>query len=236
MPGEMIVLAARPGCGKTSLAWQICKHNAFRGRNVLFVSLEMRSNELVARTAAGATTVPSSTIRSGNVSADQMSNIESALDELADYPLSIADPATATMEKIKALSRLEKSRRGLQLLVIDYLGLIRHENTKLRKFESMTEISADVKRLAKEIEVPILALCQLNRESDGAEPKLSHLRDSGSIEQDADSVMFLHPEDDKKENFFLIVAKNRHGDTGKVEVQFDAQRTMFTDSTYEWSP
>ena len=114
-------------------------------------------------------------------------------------------------------------------MVVDYLGLVRPADPKRPRHEQMGQVSADLKALAKELELPVLALCQVNREADGTEPRLSHLRDSGSIEQDADVVLFIHRDETDKDAAKLIVAKHRHGDTGAVRLAWDAPRTRFAD-------
>ena len=227
MPGEMIVLAARPGCGKTSLAMQAALHNSARGRHVLFVSLEMTITELAARVLVGMTDVPSADIRSGRVTSEQKNAIAGALAELRDDTLRLIDPVSATIQDVRQQARLQHSREGLDLVVIDYLSLIQSGNTRQQRWEQIGETSRAIKRLAKELQVPVLVLQQLNREADEKPPRLSHLRDSGSIEQDADAVLLLHAKKDGQ--FNMIFAKNRHGQVGLLELTFNRSQTKFLD-------
>lgn len=230
-PGELCIVAARPGNGKSSYAMQVSKRAAERGQGVLFVSLEMTRLELVARVICGMTDVSASDIRSGNLTRDQWREINEASRDLQPLPLTIADPPSATINQICGMAKLHKaSRKPLELLVIDYVGLIRSTSKAQNDWEKMAEITASVKRLAKELKVPVLLLAQLNREADHGEPKLSNLARSASLEQDADQVLFLHRERENENDFNLIVAKNRHGESHrKVPVTFNEQHTRFED-------
>jgi replicative DNA helicase len=130
------------------------------------------------------------------------------------------------------MARRDAAGPGLALLVVDYVGLIRTTDPKRPRWEQIGEISRGLKCLAKELQAPVLALAQLNREADGNEPRLSHLRDSGSIEQDADAVLFLHRDDTQKDQAKLIIAKHRHSPTGKINLNWDASRTRYTDNSF----
>jgi replicative DNA helicase len=233
MPGELIILAARPGVGKTSLAMQIAQHNAVKGRPVLFVSLEMTGRELAARLLCGLSGVDSRRLRAGRLDAANLSAIERASVEIGGVPLRVWAPPMATLARIRAMAKRDAAASGLALLVVDYLGLVRPADPKRPRHEQIGEVSAGLKALAKELSVPVLSLSQLNREADGNEPRLSHLRDSGSIEQDADVVLFIHREDEDKTAAKLIVAKHRHGDTGVVHLAWDAARTRYEDPAGE---
>jgi replicative DNA helicase len=247
MPGEMVVLAARPGCGKTALGMQVAMHNATKGRSVLFVSLEMPESELVARVLAGLGDVPVSAIRSGQITPQQRQRICDAREQVKAVPLKIIDPSIATMRDLRSEARAQHAANGLDLLVIDYLGLVETPGSKKENHEDKAEVSRSIKRLAKELSIPVLTLQQLNRESEkAAEPMLSHLRDSGSIEQDADAVLFLNRPQDREQvrgpddpiETHLLVAKNRHGRTGRANLMFHPKRTTFFDprATVGWQP
>jgi len=227
MPGELVVLAARPGNGKTSLAMQMVKRLSSRNRPSLFVSLEMRRTELIARVLCGMAEVDSRIVRSGQASPEQMQRLIAATQELDGQPLTIFDPPTATLPQIRAMARMQKGIGGLDLLCVDYIGLVKPRDRKVTRTEQVSEIVGGLKRLAKELEVPVLALSQLNRQADGTEPRLSHLRESGSVEQDADIVLFLHREGEHSNNFKLIAGKHRHGETGSLTVVFDPRTTTF---------
>ncbi len=225
MPGELIVLAARPGIGKTSLAMQIAIHNATKNRKALFVSLEMRAEELAGRVFGGLSNVDSSDLRSRNLSGSQLQQLRESVETMASMPLIIFDPAQASIRDIRGQA---KQAGDLSLIVVDYVSLIKPADSRAQRWEQVSDISRQLKRLAKELRVPILALQQLNREADGQVPKLSHLRESGSIEQDSDIIGFLHPEG--TETFYdFIVAKNRHGRTGTIDLRFDGPKTQFSE-------
>lgn len=223
-PGEMIVLAARPGVGKTSLALQLAQHNAEREKPALFVSLEMSYSELAARMLSQRTGVDSRLIRSNDLGNHEREQLAEAAASLKSLPIVIWSPSTATMQQIRARASIEKRRRGVSLVVIDYLGLVTSGDGRKSRYEQVSETSRLIKQVAKDIGVPILALAQLNREADGEIPRLSNLRDSGSIEQDADIVIFLHQSEAEHK---IIVAKHRHGECGEVPIVFDGPATRF---------
>lgn len=229
--GEMNVLAARPGCGKTAFATQVAMHNARRGRRVLIVSLEMTAAELTNRVICSMARIDQRYVRGNHLSESQHEALERHAIELKNCSVDIIDPPRANMREIRAMARLQQRSRGLDLLVIDYLGLIRPapEDTRREKHEQVGNVSRDCKQLAKELGVPLLCLHQLNRESERSNgpPKLSHLAQSGAIEQDADMVFFLHRLDAGKTAF--MVAKNRHGVTGNVPLSWNGPRTSFSD-------
>ena len=173
LPGELEIIAARPGNGKTSLAMQIGNRLARLDRPVLFVSLEMRAAELVGRLLCGSTGIDSRHLRRGQVDPAKFA------DEIADMagtPLTIFDPPAATMQRIRAVAKMQKAATGLELLIVDYIGLVQPRDRKIPRHEQVAEITGGLKQLAKELDTPVIALCQLNREADGADPKLSHLR------------------------------------------------------------
>lgn len=234
---DLIILAARPSVGKTSLALDIArmaatKHNVKVG----IFSLEMSSQQLVDRMISSESRVDSFKLRTGRLSTDlEFSMIRDSLDRLATAPIFIDDEPNNNIVRMKATARRLKAEQGLDMIIIDYLQLI----TPMRNVESLvqqvSEISRSLKALARELDVPVLALSQLSRavEKRGDEPRLSDLRDSGSIEQDADVVMFIHREDKimketARPNIAkIIIAKHRNGPTGTVELFFDEARTSF---------
>lgn len=226
MPGDLVILAARPGVGKTSLALQVAMHNAERGRQVLFVSLEMRDRELVGRILCDRAIVDSRRLRAGGLESFHWSSLEKAANAVADLPLSVWSPPRATLAEIRAVVRRETAKNDVFLLVVDYIGLVRPTDPKRPRHEQVADISQGLKALAKELPLPVLALCQLNREADGKEPVLSHLRESGAIEQDADIVLFIHHDEDGAK---LIIAKHRHGATGSEPLVWIPSRTRFAD-------
>jgi len=233
-PGELIVLAARTSIGKTALAMQIAVDVAARGRSVLFASLEMRDRELVSRVLCGAAGVNAQRIRSGRHDDRDVGQIEWAASKVNTHPLFIYDPPRATTARIRGQAKRVQAAHGLDLLICDYIGLVQPADRKRERYQQVGEITADLKALAKELGMPVLALAQLNREADGAAPKLSHLRESGSIEQDADIVWLLHRADVRAEDSTLIVAKHRHGQTGKLALRWVPARLRFESEASEF--
>lgn len=235
---DLIILAARPSMGKTSLALDIarqaaCQHN----KSVGIFSLEMSSQQLVDRLIASESRVDSWKLRTGKVSVDSdFGRIRDALDRLATAPIFIDDTPGNTVSKMRAVARRLKAEHGLDMIIVDYLQLMIPQRESDSLVQQVTEISRSLKGLAREMEVPVLALSQLNRavEQRGGKPRLSDLRDSGSIEQDADVVLFIHRDDkyneesNRKNIADLIIAKHRNGPTGEVQLYFDEGRVSFT--------
>ncbi|MDD5721421.1 MAG: replicative DNA helicase [Candidatus Pacebacteria bacterium] len=234
---DLVILAARPSMGKTTLALDIARMSGvLHEKSILIFSLEMSSQQLVDRMLSAESRVNAWNLRTGRLSSDrEFSQLRDSLDKLAKAKIYIDDQPGNSIVKMKALSRRLKAEKGLDLIVVDYLQLM----TTSKNYDSMvnqvTEISRSLKSLAKELDVPVLALSQLSRavESRGGKPRLSDLRDSGSIEQDADVVMFIHREDrgkdeSEKTNIAeILVEKHRNGPTGKVELYFDEKTTTF---------
>lgn len=225
--GELIVLAARPGQGKTALAMQVALHNARKERRVLFCSLEMRDTELVSRVLCGEAGVDGRKLRVGTWSEDDYADLDRTRNALGMVPISVYDPPGATIDKITSVARLENARRSIALIVVDYLQLIRSRDYSTKRHEQIGEQTAALKSLAKELECPVLCLAQLNREAEGQEPKLSHLRESGSIEQDADMVLAIQRSNETDAE--LLVLKHRAGEIGKIPLKWDGPATRFTD-------
>lgn len=234
---DLIILAARPSVGKTTLALDIARMSAIlHEKSVGIFSLEMSSQQLVDRMLAAESRVNAWNLRTGRLSSDQeFSKLRDSLDKLSKAKIYIDDQPGNSIVRMKAISRRLKAEKGLDLIIVDYLQLM----TTSKNYDSMvnqvTEISRSLKSLAKELDVPVLALSQLSRsiESRGGKPRLSDLRDSGSIEQDADVVMFIHREDKNKDEsektniVEILIEKHRNGPTGKVELYFDEKTTTF---------
>lgn len=214
-PGELVILAARPGVGKTVLALQIAANAILGGRSVMFFSLEMQTSELISRLAACQTGVSHHAIKTGDLSSRQWIQLGDFATETAERRLYISDKPDQHISAIRAQARSQKNRTGLDLVIVDYLQLAHGDG------ESDTvrvgAVSRGLKALAKELNCPVLALSQFSRSveqrADGR-PRLSDLRSSGQIEQDADLVMFLHRAGERSTE--LIVEKNRHGRTGHL--------------------
>jgi replicative DNA helicase len=239
---DLIILAARPSMGKTSLALDFArlaaiKHNVPVG----IFSLEMSSQQLVDRMLSAESQVDSWKIRTGhnlNVEHD-FKAIRDAMDRLSTAPIYIDDQPANNILKMRAVARRLKSEKGLGLIIVDYLQLMvpTQSRNSDNVVQQVTEISRSLKQLARELEVPVIALSQLSRavEQRGGEPRLSDLRDSGSIEQDADVVMFIHREDkinkdpsQARPNIAkILIEKHRNGATGFAELYFDEKKTSF---------
>ena len=268
---DLVILAGRPGMGKTSLATNIAYNvaRAWRGEQqpdgsiktvdggiVGFFSLEMSSEQLATRVLAEQAGVPSSEIRRGSIDENQFDRIVEVAQEMQRIPLYIDQTGGISIGQLAARARRLKRQRGLDFLIIDYLQLVQGSSRRSseNRVQEITEITTNLKALAKELQVPILALSQLSRQVESREdkrPQLSDLRESGSIEQDADVVMFVFRDEyylkNKKpkegtEEFFkwlaemeqiagraeVIIGKQRHGPTGIVPLQFDANVTRFS--------
>jgi replicative DNA helicase len=236
---DLIIIAARPSMGKTALALDIARTVATQHNiPVGIFSLEMSSQQLVDRMLAAESKVDSWKLRTGkNLSIENDFNaIKTAMDTLSRAPIFIDDQPANNILKMRAIARRLKSEKGLGLIIVDYLQLM--VPTQSRNSDNMvqqvTEISRSLKHLARELEIPVIALSQLSRavESRGGKPRLSDLRDSGSIEQDADVVMFIHREANedgggKKQEAEILIEKHRNGPTGMVKLYFDQQKTTF---------
>lgn len=238
---DLIILAARPSMGKTSLALDIARKSAIDGKTPVGIfSLEMSAQQLVDRMLSAESKVDSWKLRTGNIALEHdIHPIRGAMARLADAPIFIDDQPGNNILKMRSIARRLKSEKGLGLIVVDYLQLMvptQSRNTD-NVVQQVTEISRSLKNLARELKVPVLALSQLSRavEARGGEPRLSDLRDSGSIEQDADVVMFIHREDKyNKESTRpgvakIMIEKHRNGPTGVVELFFDEKHTSFMD-------
>lgn len=223
--GELTILAARPGIGKTSLAQQIAYHNAARGRPVLFCSLEMGKAELATWQLCAIAGVPRLAIRNNSASDEEVSLFTEANQIFGNSKLLIYERPGMGVSDIRRLSRKHK-REGLALVCVDYLQLVKPDDRKAPREQQVASIAHELKSIARELEVPVLCLCQLNRQAEqGEEPKLSHLRESGAIEQDADGVLFLWRTSDGTK---LGVAKNRAtGDLGTFDLRWVAMESRY---------
>lgn len=237
--GQLIVLAGRPGMGKTALALDIANNVAFeQGRNVLVVSLEMAKEELFGRLLAKRLGVESWKLERGSITDEELSKMGAVMDEFAKPPLYIDDDPDTTLSNIRSKARCHQMRHGLDLLVVDYLQLV--EVTDRIAGENQTQrvafISRSLKQLARELHCPVLVLSQLSRTCENRNDKrpiASDLRDSGAIEQDADKLLMLYreseyyPDCEDPDLTEVWIRKNRHGPTGCVELQFAREQMSF---------
>lgn len=229
--GQLIILAARPSVGKSALASQIAVNVAKNLGRVLFISLEMSGHELAARTIAFETGMAMGAVLDGTIDPSQRAQVQALAKQYGKFPMHIEDRSSLTMRRLASLVKRYASKERLSLIVVDYLGLLEGENKQSLR-ESTEQISKALKQLAKSEKVPILALSQLNRESEKGEsaiavPTLSQLRNSGSLEQDADIVLLLHRESRTAKNATLLVAKGRNVRTGKLSLEYVGPRYEF---------
>lgn len=245
--GGFYVMAARPGVGKSALGIALADMMA-RDRRVLYVSLEMTEAELNARRVAAVSDITCTfgKLLFGKTTEEQDAAIANACGKLYAHKLQISAVSTLTVPELE----LQARNVGAEVVIVDYLGLLSTEDKRLSEYDRVTRISGDLKRLAKRLGCVVLALCQLNRESVSApgqdtRPRLSQLRSSGAIEQDSDGVLLLHrPEYGRTETpreasapqqFFVDVAKNRHGRTGTAELAWYAPVNRFEDYGGKWT-
>ncbi len=236
---DLIILAARPSMGKTTLALDIARNAALiHGASVGIFSLEMSDQQLVDRMLAAEAGVDSWKLRTGKLSSDQeFEAVQSAMAKLSEAQIHIDDQAGNNILKMRSSARRLKNEHGLDLIIVDYLQLMSPTSAKSSDsmVQQVTEISRSLKILARELDVPVIALSQLSRavEQRGGKPRLSDLRDSGSIEQDADVVMFIHREDkidkesDRPNIAEILVEKHRNGPVGAAELYFDGKHVRF---------
>ena len=236
---DMIILAARPSMGKTALALNIAIGAAQKSKGVGIFSLEMSKTQLGNRLLSTKSGVNSQYLNTGNLTDDDMNSLIDALNDLSGLKMYIDDTAGMGLLELRSKARRLKHEHGLDLIIIDYLQLMQGGRAENRQQE-ISEISRGLKSLARELEVPILALSQLSRSVEmraEKKPQLSDLRESGSLEQDADIVMFLYREEyynretDNENIAELIIAKNRNGPTTSIRLQFNKETMRFADLT-----
>ncbi|MCL5017439.1 MAG: replicative DNA helicase [Patescibacteria group bacterium] len=236
---DLVILGARPSLGKTSLALDIVRHVAVNAKQPVGIfSLEMSKEQVVDRLISAQAGVPLWGLRTGRLEEGEKETLSGALDTLSRTPIFIDDTPSPNILQMRSMARRLQAEFGLSLLIIDYLQLIQPRTSSDNVVQQITEISRGLKGLARELNVPVLALSQLSRAVDQREnkrPRLSDLRESGSIEQDADVVMFIYRKDRDKSNpspeeighAEIIVAKHRNGPTGTINLMFDQEKASF---------
>jgi replicative DNA helicase len=237
---ELVIIAGRPGMGKTAFATNVAENIVLSGSPVVIFSLEMSSEGLMTRILSSRTGIDSRRLRRGSISAGDWPRLVQAVDQVSRVPLFIDDSSTLTPIQLKSRARRLKIEHGLKLIIVDYLQLMtvagRHETRE----REIAEISRSLKALAKELRIPVVVLSQLNRQVDSRpsrRPGLADLRESGAIEQDADVIMFLYrdevynqSEDNPERRLAeVIIGKQRNGPVGKIKMRFEAERTRFYD-------
>jgi replicative DNA helicase len=238
-PGQVVIVAGRPGLGKSTVGLDIARHAAIRaGMPSAFFTLEMSKVEMVTRLLSAEARVPMHILRSGQLSDDDWSRLARRMGEISEAPIFVDDTPSMGLAEIRAKARQLKRRHGLKLLVVDYLQLMSSPKRTESRQQEVSDLSRNLKLLAKEIECPIIAVSQLNRGPENRQdkrPQLSDLRESGSIEQDADVVILLHRDDyyDKESaragEADFIVAKHRNGPTDTITVAAQLHLSRFVD-------
>lgn len=236
-PANLVIVASRPGMGKSSLTANIAMHVALDGKPVAIFSLEMAKEEVAQRMLCSLARIDSMKLRTGKIGDAAWPRLTDAAGRLYDAPLFVDDSPMVTVTDIRAKCRRLKRVNGLSLIIVDYMQLM-HGSARENRQQEIAEISRSLKNLARELEVPIIALSQLNRNLESREdkrPRLGDLRESGSLEQDADVVMFIYRDEyyneqsEKRGIAEVAIAKHRAGGTGVVEMTFMPEFTRFSD-------
>ena len=240
---EMIIVGARPSMGKTALALSMMQHIAIDKRIPCgFFSLEMSAEQIGQRLLSQVARIPGTKLRSGMLKTEDFTKLQDAAGACYNAPLYMVDTPNMKLLDLRAMARRMRVNQKVQIIFIDYIGLITSENEDAPVYEQQSAISKSLKSLARELEIPIVVLCQVARTAEGNEPNLAELRGSGSIEQDADMVIFIHGEKKKQtegeeynpvQDRKLIVAKQRNGPIGDVELLFISSYTKFENKSRE---
>ena len=242
-PSDLILVAARPSMGKTAFTLNIATYVGLQGHTVAFFSLEMSKEQLMQRMLCSEGGIDSQRLHTGQITDDEWSRLVETADKLNRAPIYIDDTAGITVMELRSKARRLKAEHGLDLIVIDYLQLMQGRSSKGNdsRQQEISEISRSLKALARELNVPLVALSQLSRSVESRQekrPMLSDLRESGSLEQDADIVMFLYREDyydqetERKNITEVIIAKHRNGPIGTIELFFQKEFTKFRDLSH----
>ncbi|OYZ40982.1 MAG: replicative DNA helicase [Thiotrichales bacterium 24-47-4] len=235
--GDLVIVAGRPSMGKTTFAMNVAENVAIKGKKgVAVFSLEMPGEQLMMRMISSVGRIEAQKLRTGQLSQQDWSGLTSAIARLTDAPIYVDETAGLSPLELRARARRLKREHDIGLIVIDYLQLMRGNSPNNNRTEEISEISRSLKALAKELEVPVIALSQLNRSLEqrpDKRPKMSDLRESGAIEQDADIILFIyrdevyHPDTDQKGVAEVIIGKQRNGPIGKVLLTFMGEFTRF---------
>lgn len=224
--GELTIIGARPGVGKTTFSLQIAEHISKKQKNVTYVCLEMSTEQMIQKMLAKEARVNSRKIRNGDLTSEEIDKIGIACAEVCDLKMNILTKIR-TIQQIEIVARRMKNRGKLDLLIIDYLQLVRSSAKFQSREQEVADISRTLKLLSIELEIPIIALCQLNRNASKNEPTLADIRESGSIEQDADNVIFLYQEDEENNIVTVDLQKQRAGNIGKSRLKFNKVNSEF---------
>lgn len=226
---ELTIIGARPGVGKTTLALQILEHIAEKGIETALISLEMSDKQIIQKILSKRTKVNGYKMRMGTLENDDLEKIGIESVNISKLPIHLNTRAR-TIQHIENIARKLKNKRNLGLLVIDYIQLIKNKGKFNSREQEVADITRTLKLLSLELDIPIIGLCQLNRNATKQEPTLADLRESGAIEQDADNVIFLYQDNESTESMVdvtLKLAKQRAGETGKIQLKFNKANSEF---------
>lgn len=226
---ELTIIGARPGVGKTTLALQIAEHIAERGTETAIISLEMSDTQVIQKLISRRARINSYKMRMGTLETKELEQIGIVSAEIAELPIHLITKAR-TIQHIENIARKLKNKNNLGLMVIDYIQLIKNKGKFNSREQEVADITRTLKLLSLELNIPIVGLCQLNRNAARQEPTLADLRESGAIEQDADNILFLYQEAESTEtvvDITLKLAKQRAGETGKISLKFNKANSEF---------
>lgn len=226
---ELTIIGARPGVGKTTLALQIAEHIAERGTETAIISLEMSDTQVIQKLISRRARINSYKMRMGTLETKELEQIGIVSAEIAELPIHLITKAR-TIQHIENIARKLKNKNNLGLIVIDYIQLIKNKGKFNSREQEVADITRTLKLLSLELNIPIVGLCQLNRNAARQEPTLADLRESGAIEQDADNILFLYQEAESTEtvvDITLKLAKQRAGETGKIDLKFNKANSEF---------
>lgn len=226
---ELTIVGARPGVGKTTLALQIAEHIAERGTETAIISLEMSDTQVIQKLISRRARINSYKMRMGTLETKELEQIGVVSAEIAELPIHLITKAR-TIQHIENIARKLKNKNNLGLMVIDYIQLIKNKGKFNSREQEVADITRTLKLLSLELNIPIVGLCQLNRNAARQEPTLADLRESGAIEQDADNILFLYQEAESTEtvvDITLKLAKQRAGETGKISLKFNKANSEF---------
>ena len=226
---ELTIIGARPGVGKTTLALQIAEHIAERGTETAIISLEMSDTQVIQKLISRRARINSYKMRMGTLETKELEQIGIVSAEIAELPIHLVTKAR-TIQHIENIARKLKNKNNLGLMIIDYIQLIKNKGKFNSREQEVADITRTLKLLSLELNIPIVGLCQLNRNAARQEPTLADLRESGAIEQDADNILFLYQEAESTEtvvDITLKLAKQRAGETGKIDLKFNKANSEF---------
>lgn len=226
---ELTIIGARPGVGKTTLALQIAEHIAERGTETAIISLEMSDTQVIQKLISRRARINSYKMRMGTLETKELEQVGIVSAKIAELPIHLITKAR-TIQHIENIARKLKNKNNLGLMVIDYIQLIKNKGKFNSREQEVADITRTLKLLSLELNIPIVGLCQLNRNAARQEPTLADLRESGAIEQDADNILFLYQEAESTETIVditLKLAKQRAGETGKIDLKFNKANSEF---------